>query len=358
MTIKRVGLIGAGLMGHGIGKNVLAKGYQLVVMAHRNRGPVDDLIARGASERASPRAIAEETDMVILCVTGTPQIEAMVYGESGLLGAVCPGLVIADCSTAEPASTVKIAADVEATGGHFVDTPMTRTPKEAESGTLGLMVGGPADVLARIRSVLDCFADTIVHARRQNRTSTEVINNFLAICHAAAAAEAITVAAKAGVDMRALRDIVMAGGAASTMFSRLINVPLHDDDSHAQFAIRNARKDLRYYTNMTEQLPIASFLAETTHQITVMADNLGYGEHFVPRLIDVLMKVNGLKSEGLGVIRQRLLRSCFGEVRPAAGSIATSNGRYQRPRATAALRCSRSMSSHVVRSTAYLVRGR
>jgi len=295
MTIKRVGLIGAGLMGHGIGKNVLAKGYHLVVMAHRNRGPVDDLIARGASERASPRAIAEETDMVILCVTGTPQIEALIYGESGLLGAVRPGLVIADCSTAEPASTVKIAADVESKGGHFVDTPMTRTPKEAQSGTLGLMVGGPADVLARIRPVLDCFADTIVHAGAVGAAHRlKLINNFLAICHAAAAAEAITVAAKAGVDMRALRDIVMAGGAASTMFSRLINVPLHDDDSHAQFAIRNARKDLRYYTNMTEQLPIASFLAETTHQITVMADNLGYGERFVPRLIDVLMKVNGL----------------------------------------------------------------
>ena len=109
------------------------------------------------------------------------------------------------------------------------------------------------------------------------------------------AAEAITVAAKAGVDMQALKDIVMAGGAASVMFGRLINVPLHNDDSAAQFAIRNARKDLRYYTNMTEQLPATSFLAETAHQITVMADNLGYGERFIPRLIDVLKTVNGIK---------------------------------------------------------------
>ena len=88
----------------------------------------------------------------------------------------------------------------------------------------------------------------------------------------------------------------MAGGAASTMFGRMINVPLSDDDSHAQFAIRNARKDLRYYTNMTEALPVASFLAETTHQITVLADNLGYGERFVPRLIDVMKRINGLQS--------------------------------------------------------------
>jgi 3-hydroxyisobutyrate dehydrogenase-like beta-hydroxyacid dehydrogenase len=296
MTIKRVGLIGAGLMGHGIGKNILARGYELTVMAHRNRAPIEDLVAKGAHERSTALAVAKDSDMVILCVTGTPQVEQLVYGEYGLMGAVRDGLVIADCSTAEPASTVKIAADVEAKGGFFVDTPMTRTPKEAEAGKLGLMTGGPAEVIARIRPVLECFADTIVHAGAVGSAhQLKLINNFLAICHAAVAAEAITVAAKAGVDMTALRDIVMAGGAASTMFGRLINVPLADDDSAAQFAIRNARKDLRYYTNMTEQLPVTSFLAETAHQITVMADNLGYGERFVPRLIDVLMTVNGLK---------------------------------------------------------------
>jgi len=295
MTIKRVGLIGVGLMGHGIGKNILAKGYELVVMAHRNRVPVDDLVSRGAAERDSAHALAKDTDMVILCVTGTPQIEQLVYGEHGLMGAMRKGFIIADCSTAEPASTVKIAADVEAKGGHFVDTPMTRTPKEAEVGKLGLMIGGPDDVLSHIRPVLDCFADTIVHSGGVGSAhQLKLINNFVALCHAAVAAEAITVAAKAGVNMQAMKDIIMAGGAASTMFGRLINVPLHDDDSHAQFTIRNARKDLRYYTNMTEQLPVTSFLAETAHQITVMADNLGYGERFVPRLIDVLMKVNGL----------------------------------------------------------------
>jgi 3-hydroxyisobutyrate dehydrogenase-like beta-hydroxyacid dehydrogenase len=297
MTIAKVGLIGVGLMGHGIGRNILAKGYPLVVMAHRNRGPVDDLISKGASERTNPRAIAEDADLVILCVTGTPQIERLVYGDHGLLGAVRTDFVIADCSTAEPASTLKIAADVEARGGHFVDTPMTRTPKEAQTGHLALMVGGPDDVLRRIHPVLECFADTIIHAGAVGSGhKLKLINNFLALCHAAAAAEAITVASKAGVDMRALRDVVMAGGAASTMFGRMINVPLSDDDTHAQFAIRNARKDLRYYTNMTEELPVASFLAETTHQITVLADNLGYGERFVPRLIDVMMKVNGLRN--------------------------------------------------------------
>ena len=296
MTITRVGLIGVGLMGHGIGKNILAKGYHLTVMANRNRGPVDDLVAKGAHERNNPMSVAKESDLVIICVTGSPQVEHIVHGEYGLMNAMRPGLIIADCSTAEPESTKRLAADVEAKGGHFVDTPMTRTPKEAEAGKLGLMTGGPEAVIASIRPVLDCFADTIVHAGPVGSAhQLKLINNFLSICHAAVAAEAITVAAKAGVDMQALKDIVMAGGAASVMFGRLINVPLNDDDSAAQFAIRNARKDLRYYTNMTEQLPVTSFLAETAHQITVMADNMGYGDRFIPRLIDVLMQVNGVK---------------------------------------------------------------
>ncbi len=296
MTIKHVGLIGVGLMGHGIGRNILEKGFKLSVLAHRNRAPVEDLIARGATELGSPHALATACDMVILCVTGSPEVEQAVYGEHGLLGAVREGFIIADCSTAEPDSTIKIAADVAAKGGHFVDTPMTRTPKEAEAGKLGLMIAGPAQVLARIRPVLETFADTIVNAGEVGAAHRlKLLNNFLSLANAAVAAEAIAVATKAGIDMTAFRDIVMSGGAASVMFGRLINVPLSDDDSHAKFAIRNARKDLRYYTNMTETLPMTSFLAETTHQLYVMADNLGYGERFVPRMIDMMLQTNGIK---------------------------------------------------------------
>ena len=296
MTIKSVGLIGVGLMGHGIGKNILGKGFALNVMAHKNRTPIESLMAMGAKECASPAEIAKASDMVILCVTGTPQVEEAVYGAKGLSSALRDGLIIADCSTAEPASTIKIAAGLKAKGVHFVDTPMTRTPKEAEAGKLGLMIAGDKQALAKIRPVLDCFADTIVNAGEAGAAhQLKLLNNFLSIGHAAIAAEAITVAAKAGVDMVAFRDIVMAGGAASVMFGRLINVPLSDDDSSAKFAIKNARKDMRYYTNMTEQLPVASFMGESVHQLFVMAENMGFGDRFIPRMIDVFQKINGMK---------------------------------------------------------------
>ena len=293
---KRVGLIGAGLMGHGIGRNILKNGYPLTVLVHRNRKPVEDLITGGAREAKTPRAIAEASDVVFICVTGSPEVEQVVYAADGLLAGARPGLVIADCSTAEPGSTVKIASDVAAKGAVFVDTPMTRTPREAEAGKLALMTGGDEKALAEIRPILSCFADTIIHAGDVGAAHTlKLVNNFLALGTAAVVAEGMNAAAKAGVDLQALRDIVVSGGANSVMFERLIKVALADDDSAAQFAIANARKDLRYYTNMAEKLPVVSFIGEAVHQTYILAEARGYGQRFVPRLIDLLGELNGVK---------------------------------------------------------------
>ena len=296
MTKKKVGLIGAGLMGHGIGKNIVTKGYGLTVLAHRNRAPIDDLIAKGAKEGKTARAIAEASDVVFLCVTGSPQVEDTIFRKDGLLEGLRPGMVIADCSTAEPSSTAKVAEAIEAKGAHFVDTPLVRTPKEAEEGKLGLMTGGDEKILKDIRPILDCFADTIIHAGPVGAGHTlKLINNFIAIGTAAVVAEGIAAGLKAKVDMKALNDIVMAGGAKSVMFERIIKVPLSDDDSAAKFAIDNARKDIRYYTNMTETMPLASPVAEAVHQTLVLAAAQGYGPKYIPRLVNLVCQLNGIK---------------------------------------------------------------
>ncbi len=296
MTKKKIGLIGAGLMGHGIGKNIVTKGYALTVLAHRNRAPIDDLIAKGAKEGKTARAIAEASDVVFLCVTGSPQVEDTIFRKDGLLEGLRPGMIVADCSTAEPSSTAKVAEAIQAKGAHFVDIPLVRTPKEAEEGRLGLMTGGDEKVLKDIRPILDCFADTIIHAGPVGAGHTlKLINNFIAIGTAAVVAEGIAAGLKAKVDMKALNDIVMAGGAKSVMFERIIKVPLSDDDSAAKFAIDNARKDIRYYTNMTETMPLASPVAEAVHQTLVLAAAQGYGPKYVPRLVNLVCQLNGIK---------------------------------------------------------------
>lgn len=296
MTKRKVGLIGAGLMGHGIGKNIVTKGHALTVLAHRNRAPIDDLVSKGAKEAKTLRDVAEASDVVFLCVTGSPQVEDLIHRKDGLLDAMRPGLIVADCSTAEPESTVKLAAAIAAKGGHFVDTPLVRTPKEAEEGKLGVMTGGNEKVLKEIRPLLDCFADTIIHAGGVGAGHTlKLLNNFIAIGTAAVVAEGIAAGLKAKVDMKALNDIVMAGGAKSVMFERIIKVPLADDDSAAKFVLDNARKDVRYYTNMTETMPLASPIAEAVHQTLVLAAGQGFGEKYLPRLVNLACQLNGIK---------------------------------------------------------------
>ena len=296
MTKQSVGLIGVGLMGHGIGKNIVAKGYPLTVLAHRNRAPVEDLLAKGAKEVKSARELAQASDVIILCVTGSPQVEETIFGKDGVLEGLRSGTVVVDCSTAEPGSTMKVAAAIAGKGGRFVDAPLVRTPKEAEEGRLGVMTGGDPEVIKEIRPILECFAEAIVHAGGIGAGHTlKLINNFIGLGTAAAVAEGIATAARAGVDMTALRDVVSSGGANSVMFERLIKVPLANDDTAAKFAISNAAKDLRYYTNMAENLPVAGFVAEAVHQTFIMALNRGYRDKFVPRLVDLICEVNNIK---------------------------------------------------------------
>ncbi|MDQ3261136.1 MAG: NAD(P)-binding domain-containing protein, partial [Pseudomonadota bacterium] len=131
---QRIGFIGVGLMGHGMAKNLVEKSFPLTVLGHKNRRPVEDLKKRGAKEAKTVKALVDASDVVILCVTGTPQVEEMIYRADGIRASARKGLTVIDCSTSEPPSTAKIYADLKKVGVTFVDAPLTRTPVEAEQG--------------------------------------------------------------------------------------------------------------------------------------------------------------------------------------------------------------------------------
>src|SRR4029079_8667180 len=127
------------------------------VLGHRNRTPVESLVASGATEAKSARALAEASDIIVLCVTGSPEVEAGVTGRDVLASAGKPLLVI-DCSTSDPSSTIRLASQLKERGVTLSDAPLSRTPKDAEAGTLDVMVGGDDADVARARPVIDCFA--------------------------------------------------------------------------------------------------------------------------------------------------------------------------------------------------------
>jgi 3-hydroxyisobutyrate dehydrogenase-like beta-hydroxyacid dehydrogenase len=292
----RIGFIGLGLMGHGMAKNIVAKGFPLTVRVHRNRKPAEDILAAGAREVKTNAEVARASDIVILCVTGSPQVEEIVYGTEGILGAARDALIVVDTSTAEPSSTAKIRADLAAKGTKYVDAPLARTPKEAEEGRLNTMVGADDATFAQLKPVLSAYCENVVHAGGPGHGHTlKLINNFMAMSIATTAAEACAACAKSGVSIGKLHEIISAGGVNSGIFQMMVGKMLESGDlSGLKFTLVNAMKDLRYYTHLAESLPTPAIVGEAVHQSLVNANLLGFGDKYVASLIEAQEKLAGV----------------------------------------------------------------
>ena len=286
-TTPRIGFIGIGMMGHGMAKNLLAKGHALTFKAHRNRARLADLLAAGATEARTSAEVARNADIVFICVGSSPQIEDIVWGADGIATAARPGLMVVDTSTAEPSSTARIRDSLAAQGTRFVDAPLARTPKEAEEGRLNIMVGAdPAD-FDMLKPVLQAFCENIFHVGPPGSGHVlKLVNNMLAMTMAASIAEAAAVAAKNGLPLAKLYDVVTAGGVNSGIFQMMFGQMLLGNLAGLRFAIANGQKDLRYYTHLAEASAVPSFLGEAAHKSFVQAANLGHGDKFIASLFE------------------------------------------------------------------------
>jgi 3-hydroxyisobutyrate dehydrogenase-like beta-hydroxyacid dehydrogenase len=292
--MQSIGFIGIGLLGHGMAQNLLAKGHPLAFLAHRNRTTLDDLLQLGAKEVKSPAEIAAAADVVILCVTGTPQVEANVYG--GLLEGARKGQIVIDCSTSIPESTDRIRADFEKKGVRFVDAPLARTPVQAEEGKLNCMVGADDATFAEVKPVLEKFCENIFHIGAPGAGhKVKLVNNFLALGTAALACEALAACASVGIDLQKFYQLISAGGANSAMFQMVVPKALQGDLTGLLFTLANAKKDIGYYQSMVASAPLAGQMGAALHQALVQANALGLGEKFVPSLIEAHEKVNGVR---------------------------------------------------------------
>ncbi|MDQ6628017.1 MAG: NAD(P)-dependent oxidoreductase [Pseudomonadota bacterium] len=283
----RIGFIGIGMMGHGMAKNLLAKGHPLTFKANRNRERLADLLAAGAVEAKSNAEVASGSDIVFICVTSSPQVEDIVWGSDGIAAAARPGLLVVDTSTAEPSSTERIRDGLAAKGTRFVDAPLARTPKEAEEGRLNTMVGAEDADFAILKPVLEAFCENIFHVGPPGSGHVlKLVNNMLAMTMAASIAEAAAVAAKNGLALDKLYDVVTVGGVNSGIFQMMFGQMLLGKLDGLKFAIGNGQKDLRYYTHLAEASAVPSFIAEAAHQSFVQAANLGHGEKFIASLFE------------------------------------------------------------------------
>lgn len=294
-TRPTVGFIGVGLMGHGMAKNIVTKGYPLVVLGHRNREPVEHLKTLGATEARTPRELAAQCDIVHLCVTGSPQVEANLRGPDGVIAGGRPGLVVIDCSTSNPVSTLALGDELRAAGMTLVDAPLSRTPVEAEAGTLDTMVGAAPEVFARIEPVLRCWAGQVVHLGPVSLGhKMKLINNFVAMGYAALYSEAMAIARKAGLSIEQFHAVIGSGRMRSPFYDTFMQWSLNHDENAHRFTISNAHKDMRYLASMAGELGAVNPIQADVKNLFAAMEAAGQGERFVPMLADFVAGINAL----------------------------------------------------------------
>jgi 3-hydroxyisobutyrate dehydrogenase-like beta-hydroxyacid dehydrogenase len=247
----KIGMVGVGLMGHGIATNIVRHGHALTVLEHAGNQPLEGLKAAGATALPSAAEVAARSDVVILVLTGSAQVEGVLTGAGGVLEGLRPGSVVIDCSTAIPASTLRMALAVQAAGSRFMDAPMTRTPKEAAEGRLNLLVGGDAALLDECRPLLRCFAENITHAGPVGAGhSMKLLHNFVSLGMVTLLSEAAACAQANGVAPGVFVSVLAQGGGGGTALERLKPYLLDQDPTGLRFSIANACKDLAYYHAM------------------------------------------------------------------------------------------------------------
>ncbi|MBS0506580.1 MAG: NAD(P)-dependent oxidoreductase [Proteobacteria bacterium] len=291
MNNPHIGLVGVGLMGHGIALNIARKGYALTVLEHPGNQPLHELRALGVGTADSVQALARRVEVLILCVTGSPQVEAVLLGAQGALAALQPATVVIDCSTAIPASTEAVARAVTRAGGRFLDAPMTRTPREAAEGRLNLLVGGDAGLLQECLPLLRCFAENITHTGGVGSGHRmKLLHNYVSLGSVALIAEAAACALAADVAPQVFVDVLAKGGGGGVALERLRPYLLQQDPSGLQFFMSNALKDMGYYTAMAQDGHAARGIAQAVHDSFAQAVAEGGPQRLVPELVTIFDK--------------------------------------------------------------------
>ena len=286
---RKIGMVGIGLMGHGIASNLLKHGHELSLFEHAGNQPLDGLKASGALGLNSLADLAAGCDTVILVLTGSPQVEAVLTGPGGVLQGLRPGSVVIDCSTALPASTARMAQAVQAAGSRFLDSPMTRTPKEAAEGRLNLLVGGDADLLEACRPVLSCFAENITHVGPVGAGhGMKLLHNYVSLGMVTLLAEAAACAQRSHVTPEAFVEVLAKGGGGGIALERIKPYLLAQDPSGLRFSIANACKDLDYYNTMARDAASPQGIAAAV--LATLQDALGRSgaQALVPELVSIL----------------------------------------------------------------------
>ncbi len=287
MTKPKIGFIGLGLMGGAMVECLQSKGYALSVLGNRDRTQLDAAIARGATEAGTAKEVAEQSDIVMLCMGTSDHVESRMRGPDGVIAGLSTGQVVIDFGTSLPGSTKTLGAEVSAAGCAYLDAPLGRTPAHAVDGLLNIMCAGDSAAFEKVKPVLEDLGENVFHLGELGAGHTiKLINNFFGMTVANAAAEAYAMADAAGIPRQKLYDVVSAGPLHSGMLDFVSGFALEGDPTKLAFSIRNAAKDIGYYATMATDLEAASIMSRSTLDALTEARDTGRGDDMVSQMVD------------------------------------------------------------------------
>lgn len=292
----RVGLIGLGGMGRGLAKNMAAKGIDLTV-TDLAQDRVDTAVSQGAIAGASPVQMAADCTVLMICITTAEAVQGVMLGPDGALAAMSPGDVLVDHTTVSADHVDKMRDACDAADVHYAEAPMTRTPAHADRGEVNILFGGEEALMERLRPVFETYAENIFHVGPAGHAiRLKLIHNYIAFANVATFCEGFALAAKEGLDMTKVIDIISAAGGKSGMMDLYGEMTLMRDFT-PHMSLANAQKDVRYYAEWLERAGLPGFMAQSVHQTYALASIMGHGDEGCTAVIKAYEDLTGVEAK-------------------------------------------------------------
>lgn len=288
--VDRLGFIGLGIMGRGMSSNLLKSGFGLTVW-NRTANRMDVLVEQGAQAAQSPAELAASCDVIFICVSDTPDVEAVILGDQGVLKGIKAGALVIDHSTISPEATRQIAARLASKGAHMLDAPVSGGSEGAAKGTLSIMIGGESEQFERAMPYFQTMGKTITlvgdHGAGQ---MVKLVNQILVVINMLAVSEAMLFAQAGGLDLEKTLHAVEGGAAGSWMLSNRGSQAIRRD-WRPGFTIDLQQKDLRLVLEAADQLGVPLMATSTVFHLyrTLQAAGLGSeGNHALIKALEKL----------------------------------------------------------------------
>ncbi|VEI16514.1 2-hydroxy-3-oxopropionate reductase [Serratia plymuthica] len=276
----KIGFIGLGIMGKPMSKNLLKAGYSLVVLNHHPQTTAE-LVALGATAAETPKAVAEQSDILITMLPNSPQVQEVVLGKDGIIAGARPGSVLVDMSSIAPLASREISAALAEKQIAMLDAPVSGGEPKAIDATLSVMVGGDKAIFERCLPVMKAMAGSVVHTGEIGAGNvTKLANQVIVALNIAAMSEALVLATKAGVNPELVYQAIRGGLAGSTVLDAKAPMVM-DRNFKPGFRIELHIKDLANALDTSHgvgaQLPLTAAVMEMMQALR--ADGMGASDH-------------------------------------------------------------------------------